>query len=65
MVEEIGHRIIEKTNTQKACLLRHGNKVIDVKEIAPGRDTEAAHFGISGVAKELELQPGTGGEHQA
>src|SRR5262245_37396328 len=64
-VEEVGHRIIQEANTHKVCLLRYADKVIDVKEIARRRDAEATDFGMAGVAKELELQPGAGREDQA
>src|SRR5262249_30291721 len=38
-VEKVGHRVIQKPNTEKAGLLWHGHEIINVEWLAARRDT--------------------------
>jgi hypothetical protein len=46
-------------------MLLDGDEVLDVKEIVPGGDADAADLGRAGVAEVLQLQPGQRGERDA
>ena len=57
LIEEVGDRGVVETHLDVRGLLTNGGDVVDVEQIMPRRNAEAADFGVAGMAQELELEP--------
>ena len=63
-VEEVGHGLVEETDTDGGGLLLNRDEILDIQEVVGRRDGEAADLGAAGVAEVLQLQPGQRRERQ-
>lgn len=63
-VKQVGHGMIVERDRDGCGPLADDEQIVEIERIPRGGESEAGDFGLPGMAEELPLEPGGGGENQ-